>query len=204
MLPGTRATWALTIQPTVRGYSARLGEPIRYARRSTEAIQDWRRLPVSGISAEDAEAYVRWLDRSGRVPLARLCSEHEWERAARGADEREYPHGNRLHPSDAAYDETYGKEPLAFGPDEVGSHPASQSPFGVDDLAGNVWEWTRASIGNATFAGRGGSFYDAAVTNRSSNRNVPEPTYRGLPYGLRVCASVPPEEPVSIRPPRPG
>src|SRR6185436_5453816 len=114
------------------------GEPFRYGTRSRRAVQDWLRFPVSGLPLADAEAYLRWLDRSARVPGARLCSEQEWERAARGADDRPFPHGDRLLPEDANFDETYDRN--GYGPDEVGAHPASASPFGVEDLVGNVFE----------------------------------------------------------------
>jgi formylglycine-generating enzyme required for sulfatase activity len=181
--------WRLTLQPAARGYSARAGEPLRYEGRPRRAVQDWMHLPVSGISWDDAEAYLAWLDRTGRVPGARLCTESEWERAARGADEREFPHGARLDPDDANFDETYGKRPLAFGPDEVGSHPASRSPFGVDDLAGNVWEWTRSSLADGERTARGGSYYFAEKVCRSVNRQVPEPGLRDSTLGLRVCAA---------------
>ena len=74
------------------------------------------------------------------MPGARLCTELEWERAARGADDRLFPHGDELDADDANFDVTYGRVDSAYGPDVVGSHPASRSPFGVDDLAGNVFE----------------------------------------------------------------
>ena len=85
--------WRITLQPVDRAYSASWGEPIHYLGRRDHETQDWRRLPVTGISADDAEAYAEWLGATGRVPGARLCSELEWERAARGADDRVYPHG---------------------------------------------------------------------------------------------------------------
>ena len=135
-LPGS--TFQLRLQPTTHAYTARTGEKLHYEGRDRRADQDWLRFPVTGVSSEDAEAYVAWLSATGSMPGARLCTEHEWERAARGADGRDYPHGDHLDPDDANLDLTYGKEPLAFGPDEVGSHPASRSPFGVDDLCGNA------------------------------------------------------------------
>src|SRR5439155_14762439 len=109
----------------------------------------------------EARAYAAWLSRSGRLVGARLCSEHEWERAARGADDRIFPHGDRLLPDDANYDETYGRHPLGFGPDEVGSHPESESPYGVLDLVGNVLEWTRSVRRPGEPILRGGSWYHA-------------------------------------------
>ncbi len=51
----------------------------------------WQDLPVVGITADDAKAYAAWLSGTGRVPGARLCTDDEWERAARGSDGRAYP-----------------------------------------------------------------------------------------------------------------
>ncbi len=186
--PGGR--WRLTLQPASRSYSARAGEVMTYPGRKTAASQDWLNLPVSGISWDDAQAYTAWLARTGRLPRARLCEETEWERAARGADDREYPHGDELGPEDANFDETYGKEPLSFGPDAAGSHPASRSPFGVDDMVGNVWEWTSSALVAGERLVRGGSFYHDRNSSRSTNREVPEPALRDLTVGMRVCASV--------------
>lgn len=180
--------WSIRMKPNERVLTARAGESIRYPGRERRAEQDWLRFPVGGVSSEDAEAYAAWLRESGRLPGARLCTEREWERTARGADDREYPHGDRLLPDDANFDETYGKNPLSFGPDEVGSHPASRSPFGVDDLAGNVWEWVRSDFPPATHVARGGSYYFAASTARTTNRETPEATFRDLTVGVRICA----------------
>ncbi|MFY2556122.1 protein kinase domain-containing protein [Corallococcus terminator] len=182
--------WRLRFQPGNVPYEARAGEPVRYANRTRRGEQDWRRFPVSGISFADAEKYVSWLSFSGRVPGARLCSELEWERAARGVDGREFPHGDRLGPDDANIDATYGKQPGGFGPDEVGSHPASRSPFGVDDMAGNVWEWTRSWLEPGRAVARGGSFSFAATSARATNRELPEPSLRDVTMGLRVCADL--------------
>jgi formylglycine-generating enzyme required for sulfatase activity len=180
----------LTIQPGSRRYTAEPGQPIRYARRDA-AVQDWLRMPVSGISWGDALAYASWLDRTGKLPGARPCSEREWERAARGADDRVFPHGDRLAPADADLAETYGRLPEAFGPDEVGSHPASDSPFGVSDLAGNAWEWVASVSGNEQVALRGGSWYHNPAAARSNNREPSEPMVRDVTIGLRMCADPP-------------
>ena len=123
------------------------------------------------------------------MPGARLCDGREWERAARGADGRSYPHGERLDPDDANIDVTYGREPLAYGPDEVGSHPASRSPFGVDDMTGNVWEWVRGPGGAAMF--RGGGWYHGASSALVANRDHADPSMRSPFAGVRVCADAP-------------
>ncbi|MFP2901577.1 SUMF1/EgtB/PvdO family nonheme iron enzyme, partial [Corallococcus sp. 4LFB] len=188
--PATDGTWTFHLEHEGVTYQAREGEPLRYQDRTLRAEQDWRRFPVSGISWEDARAYVAWLDSTGRLPRARLCTEREWERAARGADGRDYPHGPVLAPDDANFDATYGRKPRAFGPDAVGSHPASDSPFGVADLSGNVWEWLVTDT-NGSPAYGGGSFYQDALTARALNHGDGEPRTRFPFIGMRVCASVP-------------
>jgi len=181
--------WRLSLATATRTYRADTGERLRYERRSRRADQDWMKFPVSAVSYEDAVAFAAWLDRTGRVAGARLCDEYEWERAARGADARAFPSGAELAPDDANIDITYGREPLAFGPDEVGSHPASRSPVGADDMAGNVWEWTRSVEMPDAPVLRGGSWYQGALTARSENREPGEPTLRYLLLGLRLCAT---------------
>lgn len=188
--PAPAGTWTFHLEHEGISYQAREGEPLRYLDRELRAEQDWRRFPVSGISWEDARAYVAWLDATGRVPRARLCTEREWERAARGADGRDYPHGPVLAPDDANFDATYGRKPRAFGPDAVGSHPASDSPFGVADLSGNVWEWLVTDTAGTPAYG-GGSFYQDALTARTLNHGDGEPRTRFPFIGMRVCASVP-------------
>jgi eukaryotic-like serine/threonine-protein kinase len=187
----TRGGWRLTLQPAGEAYQAQRGEAIRYRHRGAAAgAQDWLHMPVLGISAEDAEAYVAWLRASGRLPGARLCDELEWERAARGADEREYPHGSKLRAEEANFDETYTQ--AGMGPDEVGTHPGSRSPFGVDDMAGNANEWTRAGAAPGQYVVRGGSYYHDRKTAQVANRSVAVATLHDSTLGLRVCADVEP------------
>src|SRR5262249_21300397 len=134
--------------------------------------------------------YTAWLHNSGRVPNARPCNEHEWERAARGADGRAYPHGERLEPDEANYDLTYGRVPAAFGPDEVDSHPASDSPFGVHDLSGNVWEWTSSMTNPKAPVARGGGFFQPDFVAHPENRAQDVADRRDAYYGIRVCATL--------------
>jgi serine/threonine protein kinase/formylglycine-generating enzyme required for sulfatase activity len=183
--------WHFTMKPGDRPYAAGEGEPIRYAGRRSLATQDWKRFPVAGIRYRAAEEYLAWLSSTRRLPGARLCDELEWERAARGADDRIFPHGDDLAPGEANYDETYGRVPSAYGPDEVGSHPASVSPFGVFDLAGNVWEWVRSIRVPGEPVYRGGSWYSEETAAYSMNRNVGEQAQEDATIGLRACADLP-------------
>jgi serine/threonine protein kinase/formylglycine-generating enzyme required for sulfatase activity len=181
-------TWELTFAMPSVTYRVSMGSPFEYRDRAEHRRQDWLRFPVSAISPDDAQAYASWLARTRRVPRARLCSEPEWERAMRGADGRAYPHGDHLDPADANIDATYGRRDGGFGPDEVGSHPASTSPFGLHDGSGNVWEIVRSGT---SFAARGGTFYSGADTAHLANREVFPATLRHTLTGVRICADPP-------------
>lgn len=98
--------------------------------------------PVVGVNWEEAMAYCRWL--SGIVGKAiTLPSEAEWEKAARGdQDQREYPWGDVFGVARANVKVTGVGTTSA-----VGAFPAGASPYGVLDMSGNVWEWTRSLWG---------------------------------------------------------
>ncbi len=181
--------WQIALRPAGVWLVADEQSPIVYPGRRRRARQDWRRFPVGGINLDDARAYSAWLDATGRLPGARLCTEHEWERAARGADDRLFPHGDALRPGDANFDATYDRDPSSLGPDEVGAYPVSRSPFGVDDMAGNTFAWTLDPAHPERGVPRGGAYYFESFTARSANRTTVESTMRELMMGARVCAT---------------
>jgi formylglycine-generating enzyme required for sulfatase activity len=183
--------WQLTFQPMTVPHTVASGDEVVYEGRTRLQRQDWLRFPVSGVSRADGEAYAAWLRSTGKLRGARLCTEHEWERAARGADDREYPHGGSLAPADANFDEAYGKKAESEGPDVVGSHPESQSPFGVQDLAGNAVEAVVSSVAPDESCLRGGGYAWDALSSRSINRNPSDAQFRTAESGFRTCASFP-------------
>jgi formylglycine-generating enzyme required for sulfatase activity len=181
--------FTLTIRPTIQALTAREGEPLIYPARTRRRAIRWEAAPVGGISLEDARAYAAWLAQTGRIAGARLCDEREWERAARGADGRIWAHGNRVEPDDANLDVTYDRNDLAWGPDEVGAHPASTSPFGLVDTVGNMWEWVVPAGGPDSALLRGGGWYQGAASAEIANRDVNPTRIRWTWAGLRICAT---------------
>ena len=148
--------------------------------------------PLVGASWYEAEAYARFAG-------ARLPTEAEWERAARGEDGRRYPWGEEWDPHRAA---------ARGGPRHtlpVGCFPAGRSPHGLLDAAGNVWEWVagefdpelhRKLLGlapqkpgatAALRAARGGAWNAHPPQLRCANRNAWPADARYSNIGLRLA-----------------
>jgi formylglycine-generating enzyme required for sulfatase activity len=111
----------------------------------------WDDKPVTWVSLEDARAYASWAGK-------RLPHEWEWQYAAQGTDQRVYPWGNQWNRSNVpSPDKDRTMQPAA----NVDAHPQGASPFGVQDLVGNIWQWTDEYVDGHTRAAilRGGSHY---------------------------------------------
>jgi formylglycine-generating enzyme required for sulfatase activity len=111
----------------------------------------WANKPVTWVSLEDARAYAGWAGK-------RLPHEWEWQYAAQGPDGRLFPWGDEVNPS-AVPPRDKSRNPRP--PTNVDSFLAGASPFGVMDMAGNVWQWTDEYVDDHTRAAvvRGGSYY---------------------------------------------
>ena len=141
---------------TWRGY--RLIHPYsrtrRFAWRGGKPPADRLDHPVVLVSHADARAYARWLSQeTGR--RWRLPSEGQWEKAARGADGRRFPWGDRWDPSRL---NSHDAGPFDTVP--VGRFPLGASPYGLLDAAGQVFEWTAEAAGEGRFIVKGGSWDD--------------------------------------------
>ena len=99
---------------------------------STKDSGDLRNHPVTMVNFHAACDYAKWAGLG-------IPSEELWEHAARGNDGRLYPWGYE-EPTKELCHSSLGTEVTGTAP--VNAHPLGVSPYGVHDMAGNVWEWT--------------------------------------------------------------
>ena len=151
-------------------------------------------LPVSNVSYDDAVAFAEWRSKRDGATY-RLPTEEEWEYAARNGDKDNlYPWGNTWLTGRAATLETgVGKE------QPVGTYQQGANRWGVQDLMGNVWEWTssKASVykGNPLqlpaqykdwIVARGGSYSSPANKVSGTMRDWFAPNYKNPVLGFRL------------------
>lgn len=212
--PVTNAEYANFVNAT--------GHPAPPDWKNGKFVRGQENLPVVHVNWHDANAYAEW--SGGRLP-----SEAEWEKAARGADGRIYPWGDDFlnQPSADCADggmkgrigaENTTAQPsdlaqiLTDEPTPVGARPLAVSPYGVHEVAGNVWEWTSdrfrpysqssyvdRSYGEEHKVLRGGSWLEVRDETaqryfRSANRFHAPPDYIASNIGFRCVRDVSPEE----------
>jgi formylglycine-generating enzyme required for sulfatase activity len=183
--------------------------------------KDWKKKadhPVANVLWHDAVEYCKWLDTLARDSLpsqglvVRLPTAAEWEKAARGKYGNEWPWGNEFDPS-----KCNSKEGTKGGTTPVGAYsPQGDSPYGVADMAGNVWEWTvnlwgpdsskpqygypyQSKDGREKLDApddvyrivRGGSFRGSARLVRTASRDRSVPRDRQDRQGFRVVIAPP-------------
>ncbi|MDD5393677.1 MAG: formylglycine-generating enzyme family protein [Thiothrix sp.] len=166
--------------------------------------EHWRKegnRPVESVDWYESIAFCRWLSAKTGQEI-RLPTEQQWEKAARGSDGREYPWEGGYKTGDANINETYG-DAGSYNLGEtsaVGIYPQGQSPYGLMDMSGNVWEWclnkyeepqiTTADVSGGVRVVRGGAWYNHAEDCRASFRDLSHPRYRDYYRGFRLlCCS---------------
>jgi eukaryotic-like serine/threonine-protein kinase len=155
--------------------------------------------PVVYVDWNMAKTYCEW--RGAQLP-----TEAQWEKAARGTEEPTYPWGRGVDCQKANY--TNGHNACVGGTSKVGIYEGGKSPYGVYDMAGNVWEWVADWYSATYYTGslssnpsgpdsgrahilRGGSWSGDEADLRSSNRLNYAPSYNNFDIGFRCVSAVP-------------
>ncbi|MBA3530673.1 MAG: SUMF1/EgtB/PvdO family nonheme iron enzyme [Ardenticatenales bacterium] len=142
--------------------------------------------PRERVSWYDAMAFCRWLSATVGYEV-RLPSEEEWEKAARGTAGLLYPYGNEFDATKGNTMETGIGQTSA-----VGIFPEGASPYGVEEMSGNVWEWCLTNVSGHSRVLRGGSWCFNRQSARAASRVHHSPGYRDVDGGVRVVCVGPP------------
>jgi formylglycine-generating enzyme required for sulfatase activity len=181
-------------------------EPVHSRKRAPGAGDDH---PVLYVSSLDAMKFCQWLTTRDRKKY-RLPTEAEWEYAARGTEGRKYPWGGLERRGDLA---NFADRNTVFAWSDrdvddgfaetspVGAYPQGASPFGILDMAGNVWEWCfdyyeqykgvprvnpRGAPSGSKRVYRGGSWKSRFNSLRATTRGSNVPSYSCNDLGFRV------------------
>jgi formylglycine-generating enzyme required for sulfatase activity len=157
---------------------------------------------VTQVSWDDAQAFIRWLNKKEGGSRYRLPTEAEWEYAARAGTTTRYSWGNSK--SQAGSYAWYGKNAYDVGAKYAHAVGTKKpNPWGLYDMHGNVWEWVQDWYGENSYrnhatndpkgagsgryrVNRGGSWYNDAGLLRSAGRSYDSPGLRGYLLGFRL------------------
>ena len=203
--PVTLSRYYLSRHPITNG-QYELFDPSHARKRAPAAGE---RHPVVYVSGSEAAKFCQWLSSRERRRY-RLPTEAEWEYAARGADGRKYPWGDQEGRGDLA---NFADQNTVFAWSDreiddgfaesspVGAFPLGASPFGMEDMAGNVWEWCldfletyrgtpkvnpRGAVSGAKRIYRGGSWKSRFNSLRATTRGSNVPNYTCNDLGFRI------------------
>lgn len=160
-----------------------------------------RNRPRENVSWYDAVAFTRWLSSVLKYEV-RLPGDQEWEKAFRGVVGRLYPWGNDYISGYANVNEAIKQAGtnILLETSAVGIYTQAVSPYGVLDMAGNVWEWCASlfdypddndlsEVGQRIL--RGGSWYNGFESAQATYRNAGDADGRSSLVGFRIARSAP-------------